>query len=148
MGTKGGGGIDVVGVDGGGEWIAESAHVEVVCVIVPVCVVAAVHWEAVDVWVVIVERESGVVLMSVGIDDGDASGDGSCGYSMSSWRGFCSVFELDFKVFGVDIGVLGADLFQGLGFGFVEFLVASVEEVVICRALFGVRGVGCTGVGM
>ena len=146
VGTKAGRGVDVVGVANGGERIPESGRVEIVCMVVRV--VAAVHWEGVDVWFVVVERESMVVMMGVGVDDGDLGGDGSCGYSMSSRRRFGSVFEFDFEVFGANIGVLGADLFQGLGFGFVEFLVASVEEVVVCRAFFGIGGGGCTDVGM
>lgn len=145
VGTKGGRGVDVVGVANGGERIPESGRVEIVCVVVRVRVVAAVHWEGVDVWFVVIESGGGVVMMGEGVDALNLSGGG---YSMLSRRGFGSVFEFDFEVFGANIGVLGADLFQGLGFGFVEFLVASVEEVVVCRAFFGIGGCGCTDVGM
>lgn len=145
VGTKGGRGVDVVRVANGGERIPESGRVEIVCVVVRVRVVAAVHWEAVDVWFVVIDSGGGVVMLGKGVDALNLSGDG---YSMLSRRGFGSVFEFDFEVFGANIGVLGADLFQGLGFGFVEFLVASVEEVVVCRAFFGIGGCGCTDVGM
>lgn len=176
MGTEGRGGNDVVRVGGGGERIAGSASVKIVCVVVyvvcVVCVVcvlcvvcvherervrlvalvlvALVHWETVDVWFVVVGMESGVVIMSVGVEDGHVSGIGSClCNSMSSRRGFGSVFEFDLEVFGADIWVLGADLIQGLGFGFVELLVASVEKVVVCRAFLGISGGGgCTYVSM
>lgn len=122
LGTKGRGGIDVVRVGDWEEGIAEATRVEIVCVVV--CVVervrevAAVHWEGVDIWLVVVKRESGVELM-VGEDDGHTSRYGSCGYSMSSRRGFGGVFEFDFEVLGANIRVFSADFFKGLGFGFV-----------------------------
>lgn len=147
-GTKGVGGIDVIGVGDGGKGIVDAARVEIVCVVVRVRVVAAVHWEGVDIWVVVVKREGGVELMGVGVDDGHTSRYGSCGYSMSSRRGFGSVFEFDSKVFGANIGVFSADLFKGLGFGFVEFLGAAVEEIIVSRALFGIGSGGRTDVGM
>ncbi len=124
LGTKGRGGIDVVRVGDWGEGIAEATRVEKVCVVVRVLErvregVAAVHWDGVDIWLMVVRRENGVDLMGVGVDDGQTTRYGSCGYSMSSRRGFGSVFEFDFKVLGVNIRVFGADFFKGLGFGFV-----------------------------
>lgn len=148
VGTKGGEEIDTVGVGDRWEGIAEAARVEIVCVIVRVRVVAAVHWEGVDIWVVVVRRESGVVLMGVGVDDGHTSGYCSYGYSVSSRRGFGSVFEFDFEVFSANIGVFSADLFKGLRFGCVEFPGAAVEEIIVCRAFFGVGSRGRSHVGM
>lgn len=120
LGTNGRGGIDVVRVGVWEEGVAEGTGVEILCVVVRVvdCVrdLAAVHWEGVDIWLVVVKRESGVELMGVGVHDGHTS---TCRYRMPSRRGFGSVFEFDFEVLGANIRVFSADFFESLGFGFV-----------------------------
>lgn len=120
LGTKVRGGIDVVRVGDGGEGITEVTSVEIVGVVVGVVdrlrEVAAVHWEGADIWLVVVNMESGVLLMGEGVDTRRY---GCCGYRRSSRRGFGNVFEFDFEVLRANIRVFSADFFERLGFGFV-----------------------------
>lgn len=145
LGTKVRGRIDVVRVGDLGEGIAEDPSVEIVGVVVRMGEVAVVHLKGANIWLVVALRESGVNMMGVGVDTRRY---GTCGYRMSSRRRFGSVFEFDFEVLRANIRVFSADFFEGLGFGFVKFLGAAVEEIIVCRAFFNVRSGGCTGVGM